>query len=80
MTGVQTCALPFFVSHFIGSSIEILDELKALDVEIITTNSYACTDKAKDYVSVIVDVFNLEYVKRVVETYVLQTRATGSPF
>lgn len=68
------------VSHFIGSSLDILHELKELNVEIITTNSYKCSDKVKDCLNVVVDVFNQEYVKRIVEINVLQTWTPSCPF
>lgn len=50
-----------FVTHFIGSNIDNLNKLRDLDVEIITTNSYNCSNEAKHYVTQL-NVFNKEYI------------------
>ncbi len=50
-----------FVTHFIGSSLANLQELAELDIKIITTNSYDCSEEALEYVTQI-NVFNKDYI------------------
>lgn len=57
----KTGEIVIFVTHFIGSNMDNLQKLSDLGVEIITTNSYDCSEEALDYVTQI-DVFNKDYI------------------